>query len=86
MFLDKTIASILITKIEFEHLLYFLSLFVLKVQVFVQAKAERVKQIRCSFKPFWLCSQAHLHDKYGQLVNLYTKLLCTKMEFHTKVI
>lgn len=27
---------------------------------------------------------AHLHDKYGQLVNLYTKLLCTKMEFHTK--
>ncbi|XP_033828022.1 huntingtin interacting protein 1 related b [Periophthalmus magnuspinnatus] len=27
---------------------------------------------------------AHLHDKYGQLVGLYTKLLCTKMEFHTK--
>ncbi|XP_072289854.1 huntingtin interacting protein 1 related b [Eucyclogobius newberryi] len=27
---------------------------------------------------------AHLHDKYGQLVGLYTKLLCTKMEFHAK--
>uniref|UniRef100_A0A672ZYJ2 ENTH domain-containing protein n=1 Tax=Sphaeramia orbicularis TaxID=375764 RepID=A0A672ZYJ2_9TELE len=27
---------------------------------------------------------AHLHDKYGQLVALYTKLLCTKMEFHVK--
>uniref|UniRef100_G3NZW0 Huntingtin-interacting protein 1-related protein n=1 Tax=Gasterosteus aculeatus aculeatus TaxID=481459 RepID=G3NZW0_GASAC len=25
-----------------------------------------------------------LHDKYGQLVVLYTKLLCTKMEFHVK--
>ncbi|KAM8886333.1 LOW QUALITY PROTEIN: huntingtin interacting protein 1 related b [Spinachia spinachia] len=25
-----------------------------------------------------------LHDKYGQLVALYTKLLCTKMEFHVK--
>ncbi|KAM4745231.1 huntingtin interacting protein 1 related b [Anableps anableps] len=27
---------------------------------------------------------SHLHDKYGQLVALYTKLLCTKMEFHMK--
>ncbi|XP_069034303.1 huntingtin interacting protein 1 related b [Embiotoca jacksoni] len=27
---------------------------------------------------------AHLHDKYGQLVVLYTKLLCTKLEFHVK--
>ncbi|TKS78654.1 Huntingtin-interacting protein 1-related protein [Collichthys lucidus] len=27
---------------------------------------------------------ANLHDKYGQLVALYTKLLCTKMEFHVK--
>ncbi|MEQ2298100.1 hypothetical protein AMECASPLE_001758 [Ameca splendens] len=27
---------------------------------------------------------SHLHDKYGQLVSLYTKLLCTKMEFHVK--
>uniref|UniRef100_A0A1A7Z4S9 Huntingtin-interacting protein 1-related protein n=1 Tax=Iconisemion striatum TaxID=60296 RepID=A0A1A7Z4S9_9TELE len=26
----------------------------------------------------------HLHDKYGQLVGLYTKLLCKKMEFHSK--
>ncbi|XP_056275531.1 huntingtin interacting protein 1 related b isoform X2 [Pseudoliparis swirei] len=26
----------------------------------------------------------NLHDKYGQLVALYTKLLCTKMEFHVK--
>ncbi|KAM6931383.1 huntingtin interacting protein 1 related b [Xenentodon cancila] len=26
----------------------------------------------------------HLHDKYGQLVALYTKLLCTKLEFHVK--
>ncbi|XP_044228359.1 huntingtin interacting protein 1 related b isoform X2 [Thunnus albacares] len=26
----------------------------------------------------------NLHDKYGQLVALYTKLLCTKMEFHAK--
>ncbi|XP_068422674.1 huntingtin interacting protein 1 related b [Clinocottus analis] len=26
----------------------------------------------------------NLHDKYGQLVVLYTKLLCTKMEFHVK--
>ncbi|KAI4820183.1 hypothetical protein KUCAC02_028168 [Chaenocephalus aceratus] len=27
---------------------------------------------------------SNLHDKYGQLVALYTKLLCTKMEFHAK--
>ncbi|KAM8760877.1 huntingtin interacting protein 1 related b isoform 2-T2 [Acanthopagrus schlegelii] len=27
---------------------------------------------------------SNLHDKYGQLVALYSKLLCTKMEFHTK--
>lgn len=27
---------------------------------------------------------SNLHDKYGQLVALYTKLLCTKMEFHVK--
>ncbi|KAK2837224.1 hypothetical protein Q5P01_014436 [Channa striata] len=26
----------------------------------------------------------NLHDKYGQLVAVYTKLLCTKMEFHVK--
>uniref|UniRef100_H3C5L8 Huntingtin-interacting protein 1-related protein n=1 Tax=Tetraodon nigroviridis TaxID=99883 RepID=H3C5L8_TETNG len=26
----------------------------------------------------------NLHDRYGQLVGLYTKLLCTKLEFHTK--
>ncbi|XP_028312836.1 huntingtin interacting protein 1 related b [Gouania willdenowi] len=26
----------------------------------------------------------HLHDRYGQLVAIYTKLLCTKMEFHAK--
>ncbi|TNN54576.1 Huntingtin-interacting protein 1-related protein [Liparis tanakae] len=26
----------------------------------------------------------NLHDKYGQLVVVYTKLLCTKMEFHVK--
>uniref|UniRef100_A0A3Q4BP31 Uncharacterized protein n=1 Tax=Mola mola TaxID=94237 RepID=A0A3Q4BP31_MOLML len=26
----------------------------------------------------------NLHDRYGQLVALYSKLLCTKMEFHTK--
>uniref|UniRef100_A0A7N6AQG8 Huntingtin-interacting protein 1-related protein n=1 Tax=Anabas testudineus TaxID=64144 RepID=A0A7N6AQG8_ANATE len=28
---------------------------------------------------------SNLHDRYGQLVALYTKLLCTKMEFHVKV-
>uniref|UniRef100_A0A7N6BBV2 I/LWEQ domain-containing protein n=1 Tax=Anabas testudineus TaxID=64144 RepID=A0A7N6BBV2_ANATE len=27
---------------------------------------------------------SNLHDRYGQLVALYTKLLCTKMEFHVK--
>uniref|UniRef100_A0A8C7PSV7 Huntingtin-interacting protein 1-related protein n=1 Tax=Oncorhynchus mykiss TaxID=8022 RepID=A0A8C7PSV7_ONCMY len=27
----------------------------------------------------------NLHDRYGQLVALYAKLLCTKMEFHVKV-
>uniref|UniRef100_A0A8C9SV62 Huntingtin-interacting protein 1-related protein n=1 Tax=Scleropages formosus TaxID=113540 RepID=A0A8C9SV62_SCLFO len=35
-----------------------------------------------------LCSvhvQANLHDRYGQLVALYAKLLCNKMEFHMKV-
>ncbi|XP_076007005.1 huntingtin interacting protein 1 related b isoform X2 [Genypterus blacodes] len=26
----------------------------------------------------------NLHDKYGQLVALYTRLLCTKLEFHSK--
>ncbi|KAI1881968.1 hypothetical protein AGOR_G00245650 [Albula goreensis] len=26
----------------------------------------------------------HLHDRYGQLVSLYSKLLCTKMDFHMK--
>uniref|UniRef100_A0A8C7D8G5 Huntingtin-interacting protein 1-related protein n=1 Tax=Oncorhynchus kisutch TaxID=8019 RepID=A0A8C7D8G5_ONCKI len=26
----------------------------------------------------------NLHDRYGQLVALYAKLLCTKMEFHVK--
>lgn len=31
------------------------------------------------------CVQGNLHDRYGQLVALYTKLLCTKMEFHVKV-
>ncbi|KAM9858306.1 huntingtin interacting protein 1 related b [Aulostomus maculatus] len=27
---------------------------------------------------------ANLHDRYGQLVTIYSKLLCTKMEFHVK--
>lgn len=27
---------------------------------------------------------AHLHDRYGQLVNVYTKLLLTKISFHLK--
>ncbi|KAL7392405.1 hypothetical protein ABVT39_024331 [Epinephelus coioides] len=27
---------------------------------------------------------SNLHDRYGQLVALYSKLLCTKMEFHVK--
>lgn len=31
------------------------------------------------------CVQGHLHDRYGQLVSIYSKLLCTKMEFHAKV-
>ncbi|NWI66810.1 HIP1R protein, partial [Todus mexicanus] len=26
----------------------------------------------------------HLHDRYGQLVNIYTRLLLTKISFHTK--
>lgn len=29
--------------------------------------------------------QGNLHDRYGQLVTLYSKLLCTKLKFHTKV-
>uniref|UniRef100_A0A668AIY5 Huntingtin interacting protein 1 related b n=1 Tax=Myripristis murdjan TaxID=586833 RepID=A0A668AIY5_9TELE len=29
--------------------------------------------------------QGNLHDRYGQLVALYSKLLCTKLEFHMKV-
>lgn len=37
----------------------------------------------CFFAP--AVFQSNLHDKYGQLVTLYTKLLCTKMEFHMKV-
>uniref|UniRef100_A0A8D3E3Q6 Huntingtin interacting protein 1 related n=1 Tax=Scophthalmus maximus TaxID=52904 RepID=A0A8D3E3Q6_SCOMX len=28
--------------------------------------------------------KGNLHDKYGQLVFLYSKLLCTKLEFHVK--
>uniref|UniRef100_A0A8C8VMV8 AP180 N-terminal homology (ANTH) domain-containing protein n=1 Tax=Pelusios castaneus TaxID=367368 RepID=A0A8C8VMV8_9SAUR len=28
--------------------------------------------------------QGHLHDRYGQLVNIYTKLLLTKISFHLK--
>lgn len=35
---------------------------------------------------FLVCVQGNLHDRYGQLVGLYTKLLCTKLEFHTKVM
>lgn len=30
--------------------------------------------------------QGHLHDRYGQLVNVYTKLLLTKISFHLKVV
>lgn len=30
--------------------------------------------------------QGHLHDRYGQLVNVYTKLLLTKVSFHLKVV
>lgn len=46
----------------------------------------------------WLCSrrsgfpmsplvslQGHLHDRYGQLVSIYTRLLLTKISFHVKV-
>uniref|UniRef100_A0A674EPA2 Huntingtin-interacting protein 1-related protein n=1 Tax=Salmo trutta TaxID=8032 RepID=A0A674EPA2_SALTR len=35
--------------------------------------------VACSY-----CFQGNLHDRYGQLVALYSKLLCTKMEFHMK--
>ncbi|XP_044786190.1 huntingtin-interacting protein 1-related protein isoform X3 [Bubalus bubalis] len=31
-----------------------------------------------------LSPQGHLHDRYGQLVNIYTKLLLTKISFHLK--
>lgn len=34
---------------------------------------------------FLVYVQGNLHDRYGQLVGLYTKLLCTKLEFHMKV-
>lgn len=27
-----------------------------------------------------------MHDRYGQLVNVYTKLLLTKISFHLKVV
>ena len=33
-----------------------------------------------------LSPQGHLHDRYGQLVNVYTKLLLTKISFHLKVV
>lgn len=29
--------------------------------------------------------QGHLHDRYGQLVSIYTRLLLTKISFHAKV-
>lgn len=29
--------------------------------------------------------QGHLHDRYGQLVSVYTRLLLTKISFHLKV-
>lgn len=29
--------------------------------------------------------QGHLHDRYGQLVSIYTRLLLTKISFHVKV-
>lgn len=32
-----------------------------------------------------LSPQGHLHGRYGQLVNIYTKLLLTKISFHLKV-
>lgn len=31
-------------------------------------------------------SQGHLRDQYGHLVNIYTKLLLTKISFHLKVV
>lgn len=36
--------------------------------------------------PGLLSPQGHLHDRYGQLVNVYTKLLLTKISFHLKVV
>lgn len=36
--------------------------------------------------PALLSPQGHLHDRYGQLVNVYTKLLLTKISFHLKVV
>lgn len=30
--------------------------------------------------------QGHLRDQYGHLVNIYTKLLLTKISFHLKVV
>lgn len=36
--------------------------------------------------PGFLPPQGHLHDRYGQLVNVYTKLLLTKIAFHLKVV
>lgn len=36
--------------------------------------------------PRALSPQGHLHDRYGQLVNIYTKLLLTKISFHLKVV
>lgn len=29
--------------------------------------------------------QGHLHDRYGQLVSIYTRLLLIKISFHIKV-
>lgn len=38
------------------------------------------------FNLFPLCLlQGHLHDRYGQLVSIYTRLLLTKISFHAKV-
>uniref|UniRef100_A0A674EPS2 Huntingtin interacting protein 1 related b n=1 Tax=Salmo trutta TaxID=8032 RepID=A0A674EPS2_SALTR len=34
--------------------------------------------------PLYTLYSGNLHDRYGQLVALYSKLLCTKMEFHMK--
>lgn len=40
----------------------------------------------CPIEPWGAFSlQAHLHDRYGQLVSVYTKLLLTKISFHVKV-